>query len=131
MELTVEQSRDALKRTLAGLEEQASALQAAREQAAGDPLALLSTIGPVMAAVQYPIIKSLGFSEDDEGLMQFTVATKSNDSDEEVALLMARIHMAVLFGEPQDGAVPKLSLQPATPVSYEEVLLSARGAKPA
>ena len=68
--------------------------------------------------------------QNDEGLMQYTVALKSHDSNEDISLLMANIHMLVLFGEADgDAGVPKLAL-PSTSVSYEEVLLSARGAKP-
>ena len=129
MEITLEQARDSLTRTLEGLRGAMSTLDAARADSAGDHLKLLEVIGPVMASVQHPVIEPLGFPANDEGLMQYTVALKSHDSNEEISLLMAQIHMLVLFGEADEGDVPKLAL-PSTTVSYEEVLLSARGAKP-
>ena len=58
-------------------------------------------------------------------------ATKAHEEVEEIATLMAQVHMIVLVGEPTEGEVPKLALGNSIEVSYEEVLLSARGAKPA
>ncbi len=113
------------------LRAQAAALQAARDKAAGDHFKLLEEAGPIMASVQHPIVKELGFTADDDGLMHYTSAVQAHESSHvDVGALLAQIHLIVLFGEETGGAVPKLALEPKTKVSYEEVLLSARGAKP-
>jgi len=129
--LSLDQARDSLKATLSGLRSNASALAEARATAAGDTFKRLEIVGPVMAQVQFPVIKPLGYTEDDDGLMNYTSAVRQHETNDDIAALTAQIHTIVLLGE-ADGkeGVPKLALQP-TEVTYDEILLSARGAKPA
>lgn len=61
-EITLEQARDSLSRTLEGLRASVGTLDAARADSAGDHLKLLEAVGPVMASVQHPIIEPLGFA---------------------------------------------------------------------
>ena len=61
--------------------------------------------------------------------MHYAAAARAHEENEECATLMAQVHTIVLFGE--DGDVPPLQLGNSITVSYEEVLLSARGSKPA
>jgi len=131
--LSIEQAQTSLNATLQGLRGEATVLRDARVASADDHFKLLETVGPIMARVQFPIITPFGYTQDDDGLMHYTSAVRVHaDDSEAVASLMAQIHMLVLFGEGEgegEGAVPKLPLQTTT-VTYEEVLLSARGAKP-
>lgn len=126
--LTLDQARDSLNQIVAGLRAESAALEQHRSAAGGDMMKMLQLSGPVMAKVQNPVIGSLGFTSDDEGVMNYTVAVKAHDSNEAIASLMALVHMIVLVGE---SAIPKLSIAHSTTMTYEEVLLSARGAKPA
>uniref|UniRef100_A0A7S2IXJ5 Protein C10 n=1 Tax=Haptolina brevifila TaxID=156173 RepID=A0A7S2IXJ5_9EUKA len=130
--LSLEQAKSSLSATLGGLRSNSGALEAARVNAAGDTIKLLETVGPLMAEVQFPIISPFGYTTDDDGLMHYTSAVRTHaDDHEDVAALMASIHMIVLVGEAEGvEGVPKLTLEPTT-VTYEEVLLSARGSKPA
>lgn len=129
--LTADQAHGSLQKTVDGLRKEAAALAAARDAAAGDHFKLLELAGPIMAKVQHPIVSELGFTADDDGLMHYTSAVQKHESDNvDVGALLAQIHLIVLFGEAAGGQVPKLALEPKTKVSYEEVLLSARGAKP-
>ena len=124
--LSLEQAKASLQKTVDGLRAEADALTAARERAGGDHFKMLEEAGVIMAQVQHPIVAELGYTADDDGLMHYTSAVRNHEADEAISSLMALVHVIVLMGE---GAVPKLALQ-QTSVSYEEVLLSARGAKP-
>jgi hypothetical protein len=128
--LSVEQARECLQKTVDGLRKEAGALGAIRAKHASDHLKMLEEVGPLLATVQFPILTSLGYTADDEGLMHYTSALRANEDDEAVCALMASVHLLVLCGEGDegDGAVPKLAL-PSAEITYEEVLLSARGAK--
>ena len=123
---TVDQLRDVLKRTVDGLRAEATALDAARDAAGENKMKLLEEVGPIMAKVQYPLIAEIGFGADESGLEAYTQCLDGHSEDEDVASLTALVHVIVLFGE---GAVPKLQM-PGSAVSYEQVLLSARGVKP-
>ena len=131
IKLTVEQARTSLQATVDGLRAKSAALGDARSRSAGDHFQTLELIGPIMAEVQHPIVAGLGFTADDEGLMHYTSAVREHEAGHtDIGGLLAQIHLIVLMGEEAAEGVPKLALNPQTTVSYEEVLLSARGVKP-
>ncbi|KAJ3429712.1 protein c10 [Anaeramoeba flamelloides] len=84
-ELTQEKALEAIKEVIAqfDLTENEEKMKVAKEEAGSDLQKMLQIVMPVAIEIQKPIAKKYGFTEDQLGLTQFTMAIKKWEATNE------------------------------------------------